>query len=60
MNLIELVTFFSTGIQENMGQEQQQYELMFLVDKKEKLKYMLHQKAAEKLISKLRIESTRS
>ena len=44
--------FFSTGIQENMGQEQQQYES--IVDKKEKLKY-IYQKAAEKLISKLRM-----
>ena len=44
--------FFSTGIQENMGQEQQQYES--IIDKKEKLKY-IYQKAAEKLISKLRM-----
>ena len=44
--------FFSTGIQENMGQEQQQYES--IVDKKQKLKY-IYEKAAEKLISKLRL-----
>ena len=44
--------FFSTGIQENMNQEQQQYES--IVDKKQKLKY-IYQKAAEKLSSKLQM-----